>query len=189
MEKKAGSITSFLKSEKGGKVILAVGVLAIVLIFASTYFSGGSGASALQTQSGQTQILSADEYAAQLEKKLTDIVGSIAGAGDCKVMVTLENGIQYVYAQEEKTSENKTQDSTNSTTRTEESGDQEKSYIIVDNGSGKQALVVTEVQPTIKGVVVVCQGGGDPTVQQRVINAVTTALAVNSTKVCVAPLS
>ena len=56
-------------------------------------------------------------------------------------------------------------------------------------GSGKQALVVTEVQPTIKGVGVVCQGGDIPAVQQRIISAVTTALAVNSTRVCVAPLS
>ena len=189
MEKKSGAFLAFLKSEKGGKVILAIGILAILLIFVSGYFSGGGEKEASQAKSGQTQILSADEYTAQLERKLTDIVGRIAGAGTCKVMVTLENGIQYVYAQEEKISENKTQDSTDSTIRTQESGDQQKSYIIVDSGSGKQALVVTEVQPTIKGVVIVCQGGGNPSVQQQVINAVTTALAVNSTKVCVAPLS
>ena len=187
MEKKKSPLFSFLKSEKGSKVILAVGVIAILLIFLSGFLSGGEDSA--QPQAGQSNILSADEYAAQLELKLTDIVGSIAGAGSCKVMVTLENGIQYVYAQEEKMSENKTQDSTNSTTRTEESGDSQKSYIIVDSGDGKQALVVTEVQPTIKGVVVVCQGGGDVSVQQQVINAVTTALAVNSTRVCVVPLS
>ena len=189
MEKKSSAFFSFLKSEKGGKIILAVGILAIFCIFLSGYFSGGDGEKSSQAQPGEAQILSADEYAAKLENKLTDIVGSIAGAGDCKVMVTLENGIQYVYAQEEKISENKTQDSTNSTTRTQESGDQQRTYLIVDGGSGKQALVVTEVQPTIKGVVVVCQGGDIPAVQQRIINAVTTALAVNSTRVCVAPLS
>jgi len=189
MESKKSSLLSFLKSEKGGKVILAVGVIAILLIFVSGYFSGGENKNTSQTKPNQTQLLSADEYTTQMETKLTDIVGSISGAGSCKVMVTLENGIQYVYAQEEKSSENKTQDNTNSTTRTEESVDRQKSYIIVDSGSGKQALVVTEVQPTVKGVVVVCQGGGNLSVQQQIINAVTTALDVNSTKVCVVPLS
>ncbi len=188
MEKTGGAFFAFLKSEKGGKVILATGILAILLIFISGYFSGGEKGTS-QAKSEQTQLLSADEYTAQLERRLTDIVGSIAGAGTCKVMVTLENGIQYVYAQEEKISENKMQDNTDSTVRTQESGDRQKSYIIVDSGSGNQALVVTEVQPTIKGVVIVCQGGGSPSVQQQVINAVTTALAINSTKVCVAPLS
>ena len=99
MEKKSSAFFSFLKSEKGGKIILAVGILAILCIFLSGYFSGGDGEKSSQAQPGEAQILSADEYAAKLENKLTDIVGSIAGAGDCKVMVTLENGIQYDYAQ------------------------------------------------------------------------------------------
>lgn len=188
MEKKSGAILSFFKSEKGGKVILAVGVLAILLIFVSSFFSGGAQPpSSAKTE--QAQPLSADAYAASLEARLTELIGDIAGAGTCRVMVTLESGVRYVYAQEEKISENKAQDTTESTLRTQESGDRQKSYLIVDGGAGKQALVVTEVQPTVKGVVVVCRGGGDPAVQQRIINAVTTALAVNSTKVCVAPLS
>ena len=44
---------------------------------------------------------------------------------------------------------------------------------------------MTEVQPVVKGVVVVCDGGDDPVVQQRVIDAVTTALDITSVRVCV----
>ena len=187
MEQTKGSLMAFLKSEKGSKALLIAGILAIALIFISNLIPKKTDNA--EPENTQT-LMAADEYAAQLEEKLSDIVGSIAGAGECKVMVTLENGVEYVYAQEEKSSGNKTEDSVNgATTRTQESDDSQKSYIIVDSGSGKQALVVTEVQPKIKGVVVVCKGGGNAAVQQRVIEAVTTALSVNSTKVCVTQLS
>ena len=38
---------------------------------------------------------------------------------------------------------------------------------------------------TVKGVVVVCEGGDLPQVQQRIIEAVTTALNISSKRVCV----
>lgn len=43
-------------------------------------------------------------YAEDLEKRLTNIVSSISGAGKTKVMVTLENGVESVYAADEKQS-------------------------------------------------------------------------------------
>lgn len=49
----------------------------------------------------------------------------------------------------------------------------------------EQALAVTEIQPVVKGVVVVCDGGGNPAVQQSVTEAVTTALDISSVRVCV----
>ena len=42
-----------------------------------------------------------------------------------------------------------------------------------------------EVEPVVKGVIIVCQGGNNPTVQQNIINAVTTALDISSARVCV----
>ena len=54
-----------------------------------------------------------------------------------------------------------------------------------DADGAQKALKVTEVQPIIKGVVVVCDGGDDPTVQQNVVSAVTTALDITSVRVCV----
>lgn len=42
-----------------------------------------------------------------------------------------------------------------------------------------------EIEPVIRGVVVVCQGGDDPVVVERVLSAVTKALNISSAKVCV----
>ena len=62
----------------------------------------------------------------------------------------------------------------------------ETKYILVRDADGsEQALAVMEVEPVVKGVIIVCQGGNNPTVQQNIINAVTTALDISSARVCV----
>ncbi len=178
-------LRSFFKGEKGTKWLFIIGLAGIILIFASSFFSKKEEAAPLPKQ----DILTADQYAEKLERKLEEIIGSISGVGNPKVMVTLENGIEYIYAQEEKNSGSKTEDVTSNGSKIQHSSDRENNYLIVDGASGKQALIVTEVQPTIKGVVVVCSGGGQPAVQQRIITAVSTALNVTSARVCVVEAS
>ena len=104
-----------------------------------------------------------------------------------KVMVTIENGAQTIYATEGKKNTEDTEDSSNGELkRRQKSDDSETKYITVKGPNGEEeALAITEVQPTVKGVVVVCSGGDDPEVQQRIINAVTTALNITTKSVCV----
>ena len=54
-----------------------------------------------------------------------------------------------------------------------------------DSDGSQKALSVTEISPEIRGVVVVCGKGSDAELQQNIINAVTTALQISSTRVCV----
>lgn len=46
-----------------------------------------------------------------------------------------------------------------------------------------------EVEPHIRGVLVVCEGGGEPVVVERVTEAVTKALDISTAKVCITKLS
>lgn len=46
-----------------------------------------------------------------------------------------------------------------------------------------------EIQPKVRGVVVVCDGAEDPVVCGRVMSAVTKALDITSTKVCITKLT
>jgi stage III sporulation protein AG len=46
-----------------------------------------------------------------------------------------------------------------------------------------------EVEPVIRGVLVVCEGGDDPVVVERVTQAVTKALDISAAKVCITKLS
>jgi stage III sporulation protein AG len=45
------------------------------------------------------------------------------------------------------------------------------------------------IEPTVRGVVVVCDGGDDPLVVERVLSAVTRSLSISSDKVCITKLS
>jgi stage III sporulation protein AG len=185
---KEGKNTLFEKlagNEVYRKIIIIAGFIGIALIFISAYFKNDTPAAA-KTVSSQP-VATADQYASQLESSLTDIVTRIQGVGTAKVLVTIERSTEYVYATEEKKSNQTTEDkSGDSTTKNEANDNTETTYIIVKDADGAQkAIPVTEVQPIIKGVVVVCDGGDNPTVQQNIISAVTTALDITSVRVCV----
>ena len=56
---------------------------------------------------------------------------------------------------------------------------------MVDGTNGRSGLVRTRMEPVVKGVVVVCEGGDDPPTVLRILEAVTTALAISSARVCI----
>ena len=67
---------------------------------------------------------------------------------------------------------------------------QAKIFLTMDNAGENVYLKNTDkktvsIEPKVRGVVVVCEGGDDPLVVARVMNAVTKALNISSDKVCV----
>ena len=168
-------LMEFIKGGKGRKLLVAAGLIGIALILLSEV---------LPKKTAQTVAkASADEFIEKTEEKLAALLGSIEGAGQCQVMVTLENGVQYVYATEEKVNSNRVEDAGGD--KLSQKDDTEQKIIIVDTDNGRQGLLVTEIQPTVKGVVIICEGGDQPLVQERIKDAVTTALNISSKRVCV----
>ena len=176
-------ISKVSSSDKYKNIIVVSGLIGIALIFISNLFKTDKTKEVINVNSST----SSEQYTKKLEQNLETIVSSIKGAGSCKVLVTLESTTETVYATEEKKNKEASEDKTNGeTTRRKESDDCEKKYITIKDSEGtEKALAVTEIQPKIKGVIIVCSGGDDPLVQQRVINAVTTALNITSKRVCV----
>lgn len=164
-------------------MIVALGLAGMGLILLSNFWPAKSGSQP------KTAQLTAEEFTVQLEKKLTELVGSIEGAGESKVMVTLENGVEYVYATQDKVNTNEVQDTDGDSNKLTQQNDSEKEIIVVDTENGRQGLLVTEIQPTVKGVVIVCEGGDNAAVQQRITQAITTALNLSSSRVCVTKAS
>lgn len=173
-------LSGFLKGGKGTKSIVAIGLAGMALILLSNFWPADSA-----DKKAETAGTSAAEFTARTEERLTALIGSIEGAGACKVMVTLENGVEYIYATEDRINTNEVQDTDGDSNKISQQNDSEKSVIVVDTDSGRQGLLVTEIQPTVKGVVVVCEGGDRQDVQQRITDAVTTALNISSSRVCV----
>lgn len=172
------------------RIIVWAGILGIALILISGNLKSCStpvSAGAASSASSVHPAFSAEAYEQQMAKQLSDIVSQIDGVGRAQVMVTLEQTSQNVYATQEKTSDQQTSENAESGSGKQETNNSdEKNYLIVKDENGTERTVpVTEIQPLVKGVVVVCDGGGDPKVQQSITDAVTTALHISSTRVCV----
>lgn len=126
-------------------------------------------------------------YETELEQRLLDIVEKIKGVGKAKIMITLENSVEYIYAQEKREKTDKVNDYQDKVSvKTQERNDEERKFMLVDGPNGKrQALIKTQIQPKVKGVVIVCQGGDNAVVSQQITNLVTTILNISSTRVYV----
>ena len=164
-------IGEWLRSQKGVRLLWILGAIGIGLLLISEWIPSGESI----PESGETMTTA--DYTAYLETRLEELVGSISGAGSCQVMVTLENGVEYIYATEDKTDSNYRQDGEAVDTRENVA----QSVIVVND----QGLLVTEILPQVKGVVVVCEGGGDTAVQARISAAIGTVLQISEKRVCV----
>lgn len=174
-----------LKDDKKMKLVMVVGITGIILIALTTF---------LPKKSTDTPEVSLDEkttaaYEAEIEKAIAELVASIDGVGKSKIMVTLKNGVEYVYAKEEKQNSDTTNGSGSDQTVQQRDNYEQKTILVEDSNGRKTALIKTTLEPTVKGVVVVCEGGDDILVQQRVTDAVKTALGIGANNVCVTKLT
>lgn len=68
------------------------------------------------------------------------------------------------------------------------SGGSESEIVIIDNGSQKEALLKKINVPEVSGIVIVCEGGDDPKICEKVYKAVSTALKIPSSRIYVAEM-
>ena len=184
MELKGGLVLlgKRLSEDKKVRLIVGLGLLGMVCILASSFFSSP------KQQAEKTETAFSDEaYLSGLEKRLRELIEAVEGVGRAEVMVTLVSSQQTVYATEKKDQSEALEDiSEEGRQRTQHSQSSQQSYLLVDQGSGrKQALVETRLTPEIRGVVVVCRGADSKLVHARVTDVVTTALGIGANKVCV----
>jgi len=150
------------------------------------------GLSNILNTSNDTDIeepsFSISKYCSSEEQRLENILSHIDGVGKVHVMMTLENGVEYRYAADEKQSEDSVftySSGSENPSKVEQTENSQQSYILIGSTGDKKPLVVTELSPSVKGVVVVCSGASDAVIRHRVTEAVTTAMGINSLQVCV----
>lgn len=179
-----------IQNEKFKRGIIIAGLLGIAIIFISSFFDGGE-----QGETGQiyTETIDSsqttDLFKQKTEQELAEIISSIEGAGTTKVMVTVDSTSEYVYATDDKSSIQEDTDRSDGAITEKSDINSEKSYITVKLSDGtEQAIVLKQIEPQVRGVLVVCEGGGDPVISGRVLESVTKSLGLSSTKVFIAPL-
>lgn len=114
----------------------------------------------------------ADEYK-ELENKLEDILSRIDGAGKVRVMITYDSGTELVPAVESQITVNQTGSS------------ESKRPVTVSEGGTQLPLVLAELSPRIRGVIVVAEGASDIRVKTELLNAVMTVLGTEPSRISV----
>jgi len=185
-EKLTGWVKKTFSSEKSIRILVICGIAGMVLIFLSGFWGEKKETSAPREESGE----SAAGYESELENRLSEILSKIQGSGRVKVLLTVRGKSRNVYLSEQKTETITEEDREEAAPKKKVSEQYENEYIRIKNSDGgESALLATQLQPEIQGVAVVCDGGEDTVVQQRIIDAVTTVLNISSNDVCVTKMA
>jgi len=157
-----------LKSVKNIEVIIAAIFIGIVLLI---FFSGD-----LFSTSGESDTItfSLDEYGNAVETKMEDILCKISGAGDVKVMITFESGVEIITAETVNKQSNIVTDEYSGGYRETESLVESNTPVIISGN----AVILKEIQPKVKGAVIVSEGAGSIQVKIELIKAVSTLLSL-----------
>ena len=131
-----------------------------------------------------------DGYAAELETRLENILSQMEGVGKVDVMITLSDTGESVVEKDR-------EDSYSSVTETDSDGgnrattEHEESYktVYVENGSETYPYIEKEGLPSIKGVVIVAEGGENPTVVSEISDAVMALFPVEAHRIKVVKMS
>lgn len=157
-----------MSKDKVTRLLLVIGLAGVLLIALSEILP-------TRTEEKSASVtLTASQVEKALEQRITALLRQVEGVGSCRVMVTLESGTRTVYAAD-----------TTSAAGADGAVSYSEHYLTVDTDGGPVGLLLTRIQPTVKGVAVVCDGGGDAAVQQRVIQVVSTAFHISERRVCV----
>ena len=154
----------------GNNAILFIIVLIGVILM---LFSGSTPAKKTKSDTNITQEFSVDD-----EEKLKKILSDIKGAGKVSVMVTYESGTQSDIAYDTDTKINQKGDE-KSVLNTEESTEKK---VVISSG---EPIILKNIYPKVKGVVVAAQGAGSPRVRQDIQNAVVCAMGIAPHRVCI----
>ncbi len=170
-------IKKYSKILKNPKALIIIGIIGIALIFISSF--GGK----TEKTVNKNESFSAEEYKASLEKDITKLVKGITGSRKVTVVITLESGISYNYAE---TGENVSEEKSDQN-KTEQKNETKQEYITVKNADGSEtAILLSKQMPEIRGVAIVCEGGDNAALNEKIQNAVTSALNITSKRVYIA---
>lgn len=181
-------LDDFTKNPKFVRIIIIIGLVGIGLILLSGFLPNKSNNEDNQTNS-QVAYVSLAQYENNLEQSLADIISSIDGAGKTRVMLTMDSTVEQVYATDKTMSQKDTVNS-GEATETNKDTSANSTYITVELSDGtQQTVLLKEIQPKVRGVLVVCNGGDNSVVKGKIVDAVTKALDISSSRVSVAGLS
>lgn len=168
--KKITPIMNKIKKDKKALIIVIAGVLGMLLIL----FSGSAEKKGdFTVEKENYSSLSRQD----IKNEVQNLIESIDGAGKTQLMITYESAEESVYA----------------TDSDEKSGNNEvqikKEHIIIENDSGETGLLIKVIYPKVQGVAVICEGGDNPLVREKIYSLLSALFDINSTSISVASMA
>ena len=154
-------------------------VLLIAVVIGYFFISKSNTKTTSASKATNSYYTSSLDYAKALETKMQNVLSNISGSGKVSVMVTLSSSLEIVYAESIDEKNNSSVSSNNSTSTKNTTSN----TIIVKNNGINSPLVVKEILPEIKGVVVVCEGAKDVNIKLKIVQAVKALLDIPSNNI------
>ncbi len=159
-------ILAGLKKYKYAVLVLLLGIALMLLPF-------GKKEETTETEV-QVETLSDEAYAQTLEQRLEDMLCQVSGAGQVRVMLTLQTGSRTEYQTDTQISDSETQ------------SQEERKTVILSEGSAYDKAAVSAVQyPRFQGALILCQGADQSTVRLSLVNAVAALTGLSSGQITV----
>lgn len=170
--------------------LLWLGVIGVLLIVGSElyYTEPTKQPPALPGEASTAPAVTGRNYEEALEAKLSNLLAQVRGAGAVAVSVTLESGMSQEHARnvvvETKTTQEK---DTNGGTRIITESKESSQILVSKEGGVDRPVMVREIKPVIKGILVIAEGASDSTVKANLTRAAEAALGLPAHKVLVLP--
>lgn len=122
-------------------------------------------------------------YERELEERVREILRGVSGVGEVEVMIVLKSSSEKMIQVDNKTSKSVTTEKGSGTDRAVENMEQEHSTVLTGTGSGQEPVVAKEVYPEIAGIVISASGGGNPSVQAEISEAMEALFGLPANKI------
>ncbi len=143
-------------SKKIQYIIVAVLSILVIIIFCFNFSTSDNS-----LQSSETDLVT--NYVSELEKKLSENLSKVKGAGKVSVVISVQSGMETVLAM-------------NTTKKVTEEGTFIEETPLIING---KTIVLKELYPEIVGVLIVAEGAENITVLRKIQQATTSLLDID----------
>lgn len=172
-------------------LISLIVILALILFFYNTIFSSGPTPkdNALfvnkseQNKVTQKQDITNMESLSSDETRLKNILAQINGVGSVDVMITYETSKEVVPAINlQENTESREERNSDGSIVFDNSKDSTQNIVTVD---GNDLVVLKEIKPKVKGVIIVAEGADNLIIQNHIINAASAVFDISIDKIVV----
>ena len=98
------------------------------------------------------------------EKRLQDVLSSIQGVGNCRVLLSVHSGEELILAEDE------------------------EGTVVISNGKTEEPITITTIYPNYQGAVIVMGGYDDANIRFDVLSAVMSYTGLSTDKITICPL-